>query len=599
MSVEIPENKLPTVVRGGREIPFDAGGHYAPEELTFTDELDIAHSCELSPDKKTPYRTALYVTKDGIDPARSVSAAVQGGAYDGAGADGITVEAGSPGFSAVIVNGGKYSLKNAKLRLITDGDGLDSCDFVGYGSAVAAFSGAKVDIENCDIETTGVAKCTVFVDNGSDAVVKGSRLRAMGGKLYEGYVNSADFNFMVAPPWVLGIMGNARGTNLMGDKAATVIVDTDVKVSNWGALSTDNGSDNILVVADSALTVLGSEADKKDPYLKKWGSGYGTYILGADEDFRGVKMNVGTYIGIAREGNAVYRSSKGVIRVVSPTTGEVLYEGEGKGAITELNSDVFGIMAHDRAELTLTDGTVMNTGSAAFLMRAGGVKIRVEDGARVNAADGVILQIIDDDDMTVGVDWNAPKEIQFHTDFYEKEGWPSENGQITSMMPPPDPSDMPPPPDDGEEMPEPQFDVRFFAADTALSGDLYNGSGYYGQQAKQMYITLGGGASLTGSISATETIHIDENGRQNTHFTIGEYYYLGHVANRVFFNGDNRVEVTLEAGSVWNVTKAGTITSLTVNEGAVLNGAVTVDGETVVPEPGRVYTGTIVVDAAK
>jgi len=398
---------------------------------------------------------------------------------------------------------------------------------------------------------------------------------------------------MVAPPWVLGIMGNARGTNLMGDKAATVLVNTDVQAANWGALSTDNGSDNRLTVIDSTLSVVGCEADKKDPYHKTWGSGYGTYILGCDEDFRGVKMNVGTYIGIAREGNAIYRSSKGSIRVVSPTSGKVLYEGEGKGAVCELNSDVFGIMAHDKAELTLTDGTVMNTRNAAFLMRAGGVVIRIEDGAKVNPADGVLLQIIDDDDMTVGVDWNAPKEIQFHTDFYEKEGWPSENGQITSKMPPPDPSDMPPPPPGDEEMPEPRFDVHFKASDTALTGDLYNGSGYYGQQAKQLYVTLGKGASLTGSISATETIHVDENGKQNTHFTIDEYYYLGHVANRVFFNEDNKVEVTLEAGSSWTVTKPGIITALTVMDGACLNGTVRVNGSDVRPEPGKTYTGIV------
>ena len=393
---------------------------------------------------------------------------------------------------------------------------------------------------------------------------------------------------MVATPWVLGIMGNARGTNLMGDKAATVLVNSDVKARNWGVLSTDNGSDNVLAVIDTSLTTVGGEDDRKNPYFRRYGSGYGTYILGCDEDFRGVKMHVGTYIGIAREGNAVYRSSKGPVKVVSPTTGKVLYEGEGKGEISELYSDGFGIMAHDRAELTLTDGTVMKTAAAAFLMRAGGVKIRVENGAQVQAEDGVLLQILDDDDATVGVNWNGEKELQFHTEFNEKPGWPSENGQISSMMPPPDPADMPPMMEGMEPPPEPLYDVHFTVTDAKLEGALYNGSGYYGQKAKQLYVTLGAGAVLTGTISATETIHVDENGKQNTHFTSDQYYYLGRVANRVFFNGDNTVEVTLQAGSVWNVTEAG---------GAVLNGSVTVDGAAIVPEAGRTYTGKIVVSA--
>ena len=557
--------------------------------------LSIHHSCELDENKIIEYRTALYVTKDGIDRNHSAEDAILGGSFDDARAKDIRIKSQDPAFSAVLVDGGTYTLKNAKLDMITEGDGSAVCDFVGLGAAVGAFNGARVEIENCDIATEGVAKCTVFVDEGSDVVVKDSRLSAMGGKVYEGYVSSADFNKMVTPPWVLGITGNARGTNLMGSKAATVFVNTDVKAANWGVLSTDNGENNRLTVIDSTLTVVGSDVDKKDPYHKTWGSGYGTYILGCDEDFRGVKMNVGTYIGIAREGNAVYRSSKGHIRVTSPKTGEILYEGEGKGQVCELNSDAFGIMAHDFAELTLTDGTVMNTENAAFLMRCGGVKIHVTDGAKLSVKDGVLLQIIDDDDKSVGVDWNSSIIMEFNKDFYEKEGWPSENGQITSQMPPPAPEDIPPLPPDFEMLPEPQFDVRFDAADVILNGSLYNGSGYYGQKAKQLYVTLGRGAVLNGAISATETIHVDETGKQNTHFTCDQYYYLGHVANRPFYNGDNTVEVVLEAGSVWNVTDRGIVTALTVYEGATLVGTVTIDGEEIVPEPGKTYTGEIVV----
>ena len=589
----IPEGKLATLVRDGVELPRSGGE--SGGELVLTDKLDIRHSCELSADKAVNYRAGLFITKDGLRPEGSVTAAVTGGRYDDACADGVAVESRSADFSALIVDGGAYALKNAKLNMISESDGKEVCDFAGLGSAVCAFNGARVDIENCDIVTEGVAKCTVFVDDGSDVVIRDSRLEARGGKLYDGYINSADFNYMVAPPWVLGIAGNARGTNLMGNKAATVLVNSDVKAANWGALSTDNGEDNRLTVIDTTLSVTGCEADKKDPYHKTWGSGYGTYILGADEDFRGVTMNVGTYIGIAREGNAVYRSSRGHIRVESPTTGQVLYEGEGKGQISRLNSDVFGIMAHDRAELTLTDGTVMHTGDAAFLMRAGGVKIRIEDGAQVRSDSGVLLQLIDDDDAIVGVDWDAARELQFHTDFYEKEGWPSENGQITSMMPPPDLSKLPPPPPG--DMPEPQFDVRLWAEDTELTGDMFNGSGYYGQRPKQMYITLGKGAVLTGRISATETIHVDENGRQNTHFTSDQYYYLGHVANRPYLNGDNDTVVTLQDGAVWNVTGPCLLTSLELKSGAALNGVVTVDGREIVPRQDVVYTGRIEVRA--
>ena len=189
----------------------------------------------------------------------------------------------------------------------TQSDGKNVCDFAGLGSAVAAFNGARVDLENCDITTEGVAKCMVYVDNASDVVIKNCRLEAKGGTLYDGYINSADFNFMVATPWVLGMTGNARGTNIMGDKTSMAVVDSDVKARNWGVLSTDNG--------------------------------------------------------------------------------EVLYEGEGTGSISRLTSDAFGIMTHGWAGLTITDGTEMDTENAALLLRSGGVKIRVEDGAKVRPSE--------------------------------------------------------------------------------------------------------------------------------------------------------------------------------------------------------------------
>ena len=243
-----------------------------PEKLISS---GIHVSCELSETKKVVYRTAEYVTK-GDGPK-----ALQGFAYESA----------EPDSGAVIVNQGQCAIENADIELKTAGDGKEVCDFVGLGSAVCAFDGASVTVKDSDIHTAGVAKCALFVDGGSDAVVENCRLSAIGGKLYDGYINSADFNYMVSPPWVLGIMGNARVTNLMGEKSSTALIGCDIRAANWGAVSTDNGEDNLLTVADSTLTLTGSEADKKNPYFKKYGSGYGTYILGCHEDFYGVTID--------------------------------------------------------------------------------------------------------------------------------------------------------------------------------------------------------------------------------------------------------------------------------------------------------------------
>lgn len=53
------------------------------------------------------------------------------------------------------------------------------------------------------------------------------------------------------------------------------------------------------------------------------------------------------------------------------------------------------------------------------------------------------------------------------------------------------------------------------------------------------------------------------------------------------------VALTVGKDAVWNVTGQSSLTSLTVEEGGVVNGEVTVDGEAVELQPGETYTGTI------
>lgn len=143
-----------------------------------------------------------------------------------------------------------------------------------------------------------------------------------------------------------------------------------------------------------------------------------------------------------------------------------------------------------------------------------------------------------------------------------------------------------------------QTDYNFFqATNVTLKGDIFNGCGYYGQDAKKLVVELGTGCVLDGAISATETIHVNEKGEQNTHFTINEFYYLGHVANRSFFNGDNFVEVTLKDGAVWNVTGEGIINALTVGAGCSFNGKLLQDGREIIPESGKTYEGVLTVRA--
>ena len=147
---------------------------------------------------------------------------------------------------------------------------------------------------------------------------------------------------------------------------------------------------------------------------------------------------------------------------------------------------------------------------------------------------------------------------------------------------------------------------------TELTGDIYNGSGYYGQTAVGIEVNLGRDAVLSGAVAQTETIHTDaisytskvlpegtsaEDAGQLPSFTIAEYYNIGHVANRFYSNGDNTLVMNLTDNAVWNVTGDCLLSSLTIGDDAKVeaqNGTLemTVDGTPTELAPGT-YEGEI------
>lgn len=122
---------------------------------------------------------------------------------------------------------------------------------------------------------------------------------------------------------------------------------------------------------------------------------------------------------------------------------------------------------------------------------------------------------------------------------------------------------------------------------TALVGDIL-----HEDYQRAMYVTLSDGASLTGDIF-TGTVN-------DWHAVFAEYADSGVNFYRDV-DGYDKVwgtHVTLNEGTIWTVTESSNITSLTVMEGAVLKGVVTIDGVVTEIVPGVTYTGNIVITAA-
>ena len=543
------------------------------------------------------YSAALYVTAEGIDEEKSSTERIASGAYDASSSDGIVIEDTQSGDNGIIVVDADYVISNTEINLLTNADGSDTCDFSGRGSAIAVYgSQANVTVEDSTIHTAGVATMPIFADDGATLTIKNSTLQSDGGTLSADYLNTPDQALMVAPPWILGIMGTSRCTNMMGDNTTTNVIDSETSAGAWAVLSTDAGSDMVLNVYNSSLTLNNADESAAaplqaeggqisqtldNPYTVNYGSGYGTYAIGnAAETFAGATINVGTYATIFTGGSATYTALEaGETYELKNSAGETTatYTATEDKA-TEIHSDTFGFMAHQGSNaIALEKGTVVDSGYATFLVKSGSsnetLTATVDDATITNG--GVLIQVIDNDDTTNGgmMDADEPENTNggsqnfkpYHTEdagFYTDAASAGSTAQIFTFT-------------NGE-----------------YTGNIYNASGSDGLEGTTLIVTFGEGADYSGAIACTSAIHVTYEGSvavkdnggtafddadeaatfaaqyQNTSFTIEEYWSIGQVANLVNDNGANAVHVTLTDDAVWTVTDTSLIASLTLEGSA-------------------------------
>ena len=518
-------------------------------------------------------------------------------------ATGVTIKSTWEGFNPIIVRDSEYTVDGANISIDSDGDGSVACDFSGYGAAIAAYGDSKLTIENSNVDVSGVGNLALFADDGADVIIQNSTFHSDGGTLYEGYRNSPDQATMVAPPWILGIMGTSRTTNLMGEKSSTTVIDSDMSSSQWAILSTDSGSDMALNVVNTDMTLTGADYalqadgtfDATNPYTSR--SGYGTYTIGqANEKFYGVDMLVGTYANILTGGYATYTAMEaGQPIQLTNVEGEVLTTytpTETKN--TTINSDTFGFMIHQNSGLpanvlTLEKGTEVNSGYTSILHKTGSsVVANITSGTQLNPGNGILIQAMDNDDTTTGMDVST---FSFYTTHEENAGWPTVGATAA-----------------GTET------GTYNLSDVDLEGDIFNATGWasnsYGAQSPiAMSINLQDGATLKGQISSTAAIHVTKEGSdavanapsgqkasedwlqyQNTSFPIGHYFDIGQVANTIQSNTFNTIDVNVESGSVWNVTGNGILNNVTADSDGIVAeapvtlsvaGTLTLDGQVI------------------
>ena len=543
------------------------------------------------------YDAALYITGEGIDEEKSSAERISSGEYDASGADGIVIEDSQSGDNGILVVDANYSISNANISLLTDADGSDTCDFSGRGSAIAVYgSEASVTIEDSVIHTSGVATMPVFADDGATVTIRNSILQSDGGTLSADYMNTPDQALMVAPPWILGIMGTSRCTNMMGDNTTTNVIDSETSAGAWAVLSTDAGTDMALNVFNTSLTLNNADESAAaplqaeggeisetldNPYTVNYGSGYGTYAIGnAAETFAGATINVGTYATIFTGGSATYTALEaGETYELTNVAGETTATYTAtEDKVTEIHSDTFGFMAHQGSNaIAVEKGTVVDSGYTTFLVKSGAsnetLTATVDDATVTNG--GVLIQVMDNDDTTNGgmMDADDPENTNggsqnfksYHT---EDAGFNIESATAGNT------------------------DQTFTFTNGAYTGNIYNASGSDRLEGATLNVTFGEGVDYSGAIASTSAIHVTYEGseavkanggnafddadeaaafavqHQNTSFTIEEYWSIGQVANLVNDNGANTVNVILTDDAVWNVTGTSLVESLVIEDGA-------------------------------
>lgn len=527
--------------------------------------LTVAEANEVTYETLTfPFRQAVYVDGDGVARDKSVLAAVLGGKLTDTLARGVSITSTGECFDGVYVQDATYTLTRPTISLTGNG----RCDFAGYGAAVVGDgSSTKLVLDGARISTKGVVRTAVIANDGANVVVKDSVLRTRNGVLPADYEATVETPYMESVPWMLGLDGNVRATNLIGKSSRATYLNSTVFSETWGALSVEGGS-------GLKLTTINSHVGNTGEY------GYGTYAIGdAIVRVLGSRFDVGSYATIIAGPAAVVHygdSTRDAVAALN-TELELGLSNAELAALpvrnTVVDSGHFGYMFFGAGTLTLDGGTVINSERATFLNKGQQTAITVDgsDGARLNPRDGVILQMIElDDPGPVNVDGKM-MNVGVYT---EPTGAPTKDStfDVTTAH---------------------TADGAATFSSIALKGDFYNGM----RKGKNMVLTFED-STVEGVISASKAAH-----RVST-IDSSNFYELGIVNNTAQAAVNNGVVVRLNSGSAWTVTGTSYLTALTLAADATVRAprgrsvTLTVDGTATEPTPGQTYTGAITLTLA-
>ncbi|WP_327699733.1 hypothetical protein [Streptomyces sp. NBC_00459] len=503
-------------------------------------------------------RQGVYVGAGGVATDRSVLSGVRGGTLTDAYARSVSLTSTGEAFNGFFVaDGASYTLEDTRIAF----DGNGRLDYASYGAAVTGSgAGTRLVVDGADIDNRGVLRTGVIARDGANVIVKNSRIRTREGVLPDDYEPGLGANMMTAP-WTLGLSGNVRATNALGENTTATYLNSAVSSESWGVLSADSVRNSLLTAINSTVTITGD-------------SGYGTYVDGGGQQgiFLGTHFDVATFAAISTGGAMSFTGStrEGVATMNSylilGLTEQELDAIEPRPSVVD--SRGFGVMWHsgDGGRLEISGDTRFTTAETMFLDKGKRITIVVDgsQGAELTAGNGILVQIMESDDpgSLTGV-------------YTEPTGAPVRDTRFDTAA-------------------EHTADARASFVDISLTGDFYNAM----RTGKNLVLSFRR-SSVEGVVSASASQHAVPT------ITSAEWRHINHVTNTPQPAVNNGVILKLAAGARWTVTGTSYLTRLVLDATATVEApsgktvTLTVNGTPTALTPGATYSGALVLTVAE
>lgn len=489
------------------------------------------------------------VPESEYDPENTPEYTVADGVYT---ISGLEMTSDDYTFNGIVVSGpdSKVRLEKSTIRL---GVGAAATDDDKGGSAVSIDNGATVYISDSDLVVDGAARYVTANYNDGTLIVNNSNVESTGSNENTAQVSEPFSNA------ALLISGTARANFSIG-ATKTYYFNSTCMAEGWAALSTDSATGDgldLYAYNTDGIAQNGGYSTYADTNCRVWL--YGSRMTAAE---------IGCIISKSGQIH-VYNSKAAGDDIMAYNEGETVDEDSrilgGRNAVMIHAPDMMGqgLWAADCGTFTAENTTI---GTTEELFSTKDYNDYGEaTGAYIDYVSGSVFLIRS---TSANIELKNVKMESYNNTLIHTVLNADSMGNFLA-------------PGDGDQV----NPIAVSMTDMDVAGDIR-----HEDYQRRMTVALEN-TTLTGNIISGTM--------EDWNSTWAAYGPVNWVVDESF-DAVYGVDLTVGENSAWNVTGVSSLHSLTLEEGAALNGVdeITLDGEPLTPEPGQTYTGDIQVSGS-